>query len=46
MDEESDIYAGLGLAIVKRVLELHGSAIKVQSNGAGGATFEFELNSV
>ena len=44
--EDSDIHVGLGLAIVKRVLELHGSAIKVQSNRAGGATFEFEINSV
>lgn len=46
LKEDCDIHVGLGLAIVKRVLELHGSAIKVQSNRAGGATFEFEINSV
>lgn len=46
LKEDNDIHVGLGLAIVKRVLELHGSAIRVQSNGAGGATFEFEINSV
>jgi len=35
--------AGLGLAIVKRILELHGSVIKVQSKINHGTTFTFEL---
>ena len=36
--------AGLGLAIVKRILELHGSVIKVRSELHHGTTFSFELN--
>ena len=36
--------AGLGLAIVKRILELHGSVIKVRSELDHGTTFSFELN--
>jgi signal transduction histidine kinase len=35
--------AGLGLAIVKRILELHGSAIKVRSEIDIGTTFSFNL---
>jgi two-component system, OmpR family, sensor kinase len=35
--------AGLGLAITKRILELHGSAIEVQSVVGQGTTFSFRL---
>ena len=35
--------AGLGLAIVKRILELHGSVIKVRSETNSGTTFSFYL---
>ena len=35
--------AGLGLAIAKRILELHGSAIEVESSTAQGTCFRFEL---
>jgi two-component system, OmpR family, sensor kinase len=35
--------AGLGLAIVKRIVELHGSAIRVRSTLRAGTTFEFAL---
>jgi signal transduction histidine kinase len=35
--------AGLGLAIVKRILELHGSAIKVHSEINRGTTFSFQM---
>ena len=35
--------AGLGLAIVKRILELHGSAIRVSSEIAKGTCFDFRL---
>ena len=34
---------GLGLAIVKRIVELHGSTIKVQSRVDEGTSFSFEL---
>jgi len=34
---------GLGLAIAKRILELHGSAIAVDSTVPGGTTFTFAL---
>src|SRR5215813_8567465 len=34
---------GLGLAIAKRILELHGSAIAVDSTVHGGTTFTFPL---
>ena len=37
--------SGLGLAIVKRILELHGSMIKVQSEIDQGTTFSFEMTS-
>lgn len=35
--------AGLGLAIVKRILELHGSVIRVSSAVAQGTRFDFSL---
>ena len=35
--------SGLGLAIVKRILELHGSAIRVSSKLPGGTRFDFSL---
>ncbi len=38
--------AGLGLAIVKRILELHGSAIRVSSQIARGTRFDFSLRRV
>ncbi|NJL18508.1 MAG: sensor histidine kinase, partial [Nitrospira sp.] len=38
--------AGLGLAIVKRILELHGSAIRVSSEMARGTCFDFSLQRV
>ncbi|MCB1906703.1 MAG: hypothetical protein KDH15_04980 [Rhodocyclaceae bacterium] len=36
-------HLGLGLAIVKRLVELHGSAIRVVSAPGRGASFSFEL---
>jgi two-component system sensor histidine kinase BaeS len=36
--------AGLGLAIAKRILEPHGSEIRVTSAPRQGTRFEFELN--
>lgn len=36
-------HAGLGLSIAKRILELHGSDIKVNSKMASGTTFSFSL---
>lgn len=38
--------AGLGLAIVKRILDLHGSVVRVQSAPGQGARFEFCLPQV
>ncbi len=38
-------HAGLGLAIVKRILELHGSVIKVHSELDRGTTFSFQMAS-
>lgn len=35
--------SGLGLAIVKRILDLHNSAIHVESKQAKGTSFRFEL---
>jgi signal transduction histidine kinase len=35
--------AGLGLAIVKRILDLHGSAVRVVSEPQRGTRFEFSL---
>lgn len=35
--------AGLGLAIVKRILDLHGSAMRVASEPSRGTRFEFSL---
>lgn len=36
--------AGLGLAIAKRILDLHGSAIRAESEWGLGTSFMFELN--
>ena len=36
-------HAGLGLAIVKKILELHGSAIDVESTPNAGTSFIFTL---
>ena len=36
--------AGLGLAIVKRILDLHGSPVRVDSDPARGTRFEFSLS--
>ncbi|MFT7556920.1 MAG: two-component system OmpR family sensor kinase [Planctomycetota bacterium] len=38
--------SGLGLAIVKRILELHGSVIKVRSQLNQGTTFSFSMDPV
>ncbi len=35
--------AGLGLAITRRILELHGSTIRAESDGANGSRFRFAL---
>jgi signal transduction histidine kinase len=35
--------AGLGLAIVKRILDLHGSVVRVASEPQRGTRFEFSL---
>jgi signal transduction histidine kinase len=35
--------AGLGLAITRRILELHGSEIRVESRPAAGTRFSFAL---
>ncbi|MFN3494628.1 MAG: sensor histidine kinase [Hydrogenophaga sp.] len=42
-DHGAGTSSGLGLAIVKRILELHGSAVKVQSEFKRGTRFGFEL---
>ncbi len=44
--DDSGPSAGLGLAIVKRILELHGSAIRVSSKLAHGTRFDFSLQRV
>ncbi len=41
--DEDDDSTGLGLAITKRILELHNSLIKVQSEPDKGAVFSFDL---
>ena len=41
--QTGDTGAGLGLAITKRILELHGSAIEVQSVVGQRTTFSFHL---
>jgi signal transduction histidine kinase len=43
VQDTSSHSAGLGLAIVKRIVELHGSAIRVRSALQQGTTFEFAL---
>ncbi len=35
--------AGLGLAIVSRVLELHGSSLRIESSDQKGSSFSFQL---
>lgn len=42
-DHGAGTSSGLGLAIVKRILELHGSVVKVQSELQRGTRFGFEL---
>ena len=42
-DHDAGTSAGLGLAIVKRILELHGSAVQVQSEFRRGTRFGFSL---
>ena len=42
-DSRSSTSSGLGLAIVKRILDLHGTAVRVQSELALGTRFEFLL---
>ncbi|WP_085315348.1 sensor histidine kinase [Derxia lacustris] len=39
----SNASGGLGLIIVRRILELHGSEIRLVSGGGGGAVFRFPL---
>lgn len=41
--DEDDDSTGLGLAITKRILELHNSLIKVQSEPDKGSVFSFDL---
>ncbi len=41
--QDSSTSSGLGLAIVKRILDLHGSAVRVQSELKRGTRFEFLL---
>jgi signal transduction histidine kinase len=43
-DRKADGSSGLGLAIVKRILDLHDSAIRVDSRLGQGTTFSFELD--
>lgn len=45
INRTGDKNSGLGLAIVKRILELHGSVIKVRSQINQGTTFSFQLTS-
>ena len=42
-DDSSSTSSGLGLAIVKRILDLHGSVVRVQSELTRGTRFEFLL---
>jgi signal transduction histidine kinase len=42
-DEDDNRSTGLGLAIAKRILELHGSEIRVASREQRGTRFDFDL---
>ena len=42
-EADAGISSGLGLAIVKRILDLHGSAVRVHSEFKRGTRFEFLL---
>jgi signal transduction histidine kinase len=42
-DEDASRSTGLGLAIAKRILELHGSEIRVESREQRGTRFDFDL---
>jgi signal transduction histidine kinase len=42
-EADASISSGLGLAIVKRILDLHGSAVRVHSEFKRGTRFEFLL---
>jgi signal transduction histidine kinase len=42
-EQDASTSSGLGLAIVKRILDLHGSAVRVQSELRCGTRFEFLL---
>jgi signal transduction histidine kinase len=46
VDAEPGSSAGLGLAIVKRILDLHGSVVRVQSELRRGTRIEFMLHQV
>ncbi len=41
--DEDNGSVGLGLAIAKRILELHGSEIRVTSEAQRGTRFDFDL---
>lgn len=43
MNRTGRVHAGLGLAIVQRILELHGSVIRVRSEIDRGTTFSFQM---
>jgi signal transduction histidine kinase len=43
VEADAGTSSGLGLAIVKRILDLHGSAVRVRSEFKRGTHFEFLL---